>query len=126
MLRKTTKTYFIPLTVATLLAILGFGLILVYVNPYHTIWLGHIFFYLTLLLSVCGIATTISLFVRNKFWTSNYLDIFSVSIRQGILIAILVTTLVFLETLNVLFWWVALILILFLLAIEFFFSTPNN
>lgn len=126
MLRKTTTTYLIPLVTSTVLALASFVLVLLYINPFHTVWLGHVFFYLTLLLSVCGISTTISLIMRNRFWPGNYTEMFALSLRQGILIAFLVTALVFFETLNVLFWWVALTLILFLLAIEFFFSSPNK
>jgi hypothetical protein len=126
LLRKNTTTYLIPLVISSIVAIASFVLVLIYINPFHTGWFGHVFFYLTLLLSVSGVATTFSLLFRNRFWPGNYSDMFALSLRQGILIAFLVTALVFFETLNVLFWWVALTLILFLLAIEFFFSAPNK
>ncbi len=126
MLRTTTKTYLIPLVISSIVAITSFVLVLLYVNPFYTSWIGHVFFYLTLGLAVCGITTTLGLLVRNYFWPGNYAALFVLSLRQGVFIAILIVSLVFFEVLNILYWWVALTLILFLLAIEFFFSTPNN
>lgn len=122
MLHATTKKYLIPLILGSLVALTGFILVLIYVDPFQTGWLGHFFFYLTLFLTVIGITTISSLIFRQKFFPGIYAELFRVSLRQAILIAILITGLVYLEAHNILYWWVGLTLGLFLIAIESFFS----
>lgn len=121
-IHATTKKYLIPLILGSLVALTGFILTIVYVDPYSTGLLGHLFFYTTLFLSIIGLSTISSLIFRQKFFPGIYAGLFQVSLRQAILIASLITGLVFLEAQNVLYWWVGLTLGLFLIAIESFFS----
>lgn len=122
MLHATTKKYLIPLILGSLVALTGFVLVLLYVDPFTSGLPGHSFFYLTLLLTITGVTTVASLIFRQKFFPGIYAELFRVSLRQAILIAILVTGLVYLEAHNILYWWVGLTLGLFLIAIESFFS----
>ncbi len=123
MVHSTTKKYLIPLSFGSIIALTGFVFVLVYVDPYQTNLLGHIFFYLTLFLAVLGIFTFTSLAFRQRFFPGIYAELFRISLRQGVLIGMLVTGLVLLEAQNFLYWWVALTLALFLIAIESFFSS---
>jgi hypothetical protein len=121
-LHATTKKYLFPLIFGSLVALAGLILVLAYVDPYTAGWLAHVFFYLTLFLATMGIVTVLNLVFRHKFFPGIYAELFRISLRQGILIAVLITGLVFFEAANVLYWWVALTFALLIIAIESFFS----
>lgn len=123
MIHQTTKHYLIPLLIGSLLAITGFVFTLIYTDPYQAGFLGHTIFYITLFLFTCGIFTLANLIIRKRFFPGIYSEIFKVSLRQGVLIGILISSLILLEASNLLFWWVGLTLILFLIAIESFLNT---
>lgn len=122
-MHQTTKHYLIPLLIGSLIAITGFVFTIIYTDPYQTGLLGHLIFYITLFMFTCGIFTLINLVIRKRFFPSIYSEIFKISLRQGVLIGILITSLIYLEAANLLFWWVGLTLILFLIAIESFLTT---
>lgn len=123
MLHGTTKKYLIPLILGSLVALTGFALVLVYIDPFNAGATGHLYFYLTLFLTTVGIVTLSTLVLKQRFFPGIYAELFRVSLRQATLIGILITGLVFLEAQNILYWWVGLTLGLFLIAIEAFFST---
>ncbi len=123
MLHGTTKKYLIPLIIGSLVALTGFILVVIYIDPYTSGKLTHSYFYITLFLSVVGSTTVMTLLFRQKFFPGIYAELFKVSLRQAVLVAALLTGLVFLESQNILYWWVGLTLALFLIAIEAFFST---
>lgn len=123
MLHGTTKKYLIPLILGSLVALTGFALVLVYIDPFNAGATGHFYFYLTLFLTTVGIVTLSTLVLKQRFFPGIYAELFRVSLRQATLVGILITGLVFLEAQNILYWWVGLTLGLFLIAIEAFFST---
>lgn len=122
MLHATTKKYLLPLIFGSLVATAGLILVLTFVDPFTSGWMGHFFLYCTLFLATTGIATTLTLLFRQSFFPGIYAELFRVSLRQGVLVAILLSGLVFLEAQNFLYWWVGLTFALFLIAIESFFS----
>lgn len=122
-MHQTTKQYLLPLLAGSLVAITGFVFTVIYTDPYQVGILGHIIFYLTLFLFTCGIFTMVNLLIRKRFFPGIYSELFRVSLRQGILIGILLTSLVFLEAANLLFWWVGITLTLFLIALESFLTS---
>ncbi|QQS22496.1 hypothetical protein IPM19_02590 [bacterium] len=123
MIHQTTKQYLLPLLAGSVVAITGFIFTIIYTDPYQAGVLGHIIFYLTLFLFTCGIFSIINLLIRKRFFPGIYSELFRVSLRQGIIIGILITSLVFLEAINLLFWWVGLTLALFLIALESFLTS---
>ncbi len=119
-MHHTTKQYLIPLLIGSLVAITGFVFVIMYTDPFQSGIPAHIAFYATLLLSVTGIFTILNLIFRKRFFPGIYSELFRTSLRQGVLIGILLSSLILLEAGNLLFWWVGLTLILFLIAIESF------
>lgn len=119
-MHHTTKQYLIPLLIGSMVAITGFIFVIIYTNPFLGGFPAHLAFYSTLFLSGTGIFTILNLIIRRRFFPGIYSELFKVSLRQGILIGILLTSLVLLEASNLLFWWVGLTLVLFLLALESF------
>lgn len=119
-MHQTTKQYLLPLLAGSVVAITGFVFTIIYTDPYQAGILGHIIFYLTLFLFTCGIFSIVNLLIRKRFFPGIYSELFRISLRQGVIIGVLITSLVFLEAVNLLFWWVGLTLALFLIAIESF------
>lgn len=122
MLHHTTRTHILPLIVGTLIALAAFASVLWFIDPYTTGIGSHFFFYLTLFLSSGGIFAIAGILIRKKFMPGILAEQMSASIRQAILLSLLVTGLVMLQTFNVLMWWVAATLILFIIILEIFFN----
>lgn len=81
-----------------------------------------ILLYLSIFLFTTGLFTLASLFGRQKFLNNSYADNLSVSIRQGALIGVCISSLLFLNANNLLYWWLALTVIVLLLIVEIFFN----
>lgn len=122
-MHHTTKQYLIPVVIGSLVATTGFLLVIIYTNPFISGWPAHLAFYITLFLTISGVFTIINLIVRKRFFPGIYAELFRVSLRQGAMIGVFVSSLIFLEAINLLFWWVGLTLMLFLIALESFISS---
>lgn len=122
-MHQTTKQYILPVMFGTILSLAGFIAILTYIDPYQTQVFSHILFFITGLLLITGVMTLLGIFIRKKFFPGIFINQFEISLRQGILIALLTMGLILLELFNLLFWWIALILVLFIIAVEFFLNS---
>lgn len=92
----TLRTYLALMTIATLIAWLGFGIVVLTIDPTTTNWLGIALFYITLLICLMGTAAIIGfvvrfLFLRHELIARSVL----VAFRQGFLAALLVTVALF-------------------------------
>ena len=121
-LHHTTKTYILPLLIGTALSLAAFGSILAFVDPFTAGAVPHIFFYLTLFLTVSGVTTLLAIAIRKKFVPGILVDQLATSMRQGILVGIMFTGMLILQSQNLLYWWVGLTLILFIITVEVFFN----
>jgi hypothetical protein len=89
-------------------------------DPYTDGVVAHLFFYLSLFLTIVGLVTGIGLALRKRFAKGLYFPNLAVSFRQAVLVGILVTSSLLLLSYGILFWWVELTLILFLVFFELF------
>lgn len=119
-MHQTTRTYLIPICLGTLLSIGSFLSVLYFVDPTTSGLLGHIFFFITLFLSLYGIFTVFGITLRKKFSPGMFTEQLRNSSRQAILIALLITSLILLQLFNLFFWWVGLTIILFIIVLEIF------
>ncbi len=117
---ENARTHLIFITLGTLLCVFSFGSILTFVDPLAAGWLGHTFFYLAFFLMVVGMTTLVGLLVRKRWVQRAHTAMLTDSFRQGVLIAVLMTTLLILQARHLLFWWIILTLILFLIVVEIF------
>ncbi len=117
----TLRTYLALMIIATLAAWLGFGFIVLTVDPAATYWLGVSLFYTLLLIALTGTASIIGFIVRFLFLKHELVArSVLVAFRQGFLLALLVATILFLFSKG---WFTglnAVLLILGLSALEFF------
>lgn len=82
----------------------------------------YILLYLSIFFFTTGLFTLTGLIARQKFLNNLYTDNLSVSIRQGAMIGIGISSFLFLNANNLLYWWLASTVILLLLIVEIFFS----
>jgi hypothetical protein len=122
MMHKIERSYIIPISIATVVSIITFASVILFIDPYSAPYLPNIFFYSTLFLSLVGIFTIISMLVRRWFEPTAYIDRFRISVRQATLVALMLCALILLQSLNLLFWWVGLTLIMFITMLEIFFN----
>ena len=122
-MHHTTRTYLIPISVGTILALGALTSVLFSVDPFTSGLMGHISFYATLFLSLCGILTIGGITLRKRFSPGMYTEQLRISSRQAILLSILIIGLLLLQVFGVLLWWVGLTLILFIITVEVFLNS---
>ena len=111
----------IPLiAIGTALCLGSFISILYLSDPYADGVTAHIFFYLSLFLTITGLFTAIGIILRRRFGTGLYIANLAVSFRQALFIGILIISSLLLLTNGILFWSVEMTLILFLIFLELF------
>jgi len=81
---------------------------------------GQFSFYITLSLSLIGIITLLGTLLRKRFTPGMFTEHLRTSARQAILLALLISGLLILQSASLLFWWVGLTLILFIITLEIF------
>ena len=111
---------FSSLSFLAIVGILSFAGTIYFADPFNDGLLAHFSLYASVFISAVGIFTILAEGLKIyiiKFRTENHLRS---SIRQGIIIGILITGSLALQSQDLLFWWVEITLILFLLAVEFF------
>lgn len=119
-MHHTTRNYLIPIGIGTALSLAAFVSILLSVDPYTSGFVPHFFFYLTLYLSLVGIFTTAGTWFRKKLNPGMFIEQLRLSFRQAVLLGILVISLLLLQMLGLLFWWVGITIILFIITLEIF------
>lgn len=119
-MHHTTRTYIFPITMGTLLSLGAFASILWSVDPFTAGVVSHIFFYLTLFLSLSGLLTLGGILFRKRFSPGMFTELVRDSFRQALLLSLLIIGLVLLQVFSLLFWWVGLSLILFIITVEIF------
>lgn len=92
----TLRTYLALMIMATLIAWLGFGIIVLTIDPQTTNWIGISLFYLTLLISLSGTGAITGFVVRFLFLKHELIArSVLVAFRQGFLAAIMLTVILF-------------------------------
>ena len=123
----TLKKYLFLMTLATLLCWSAFVLVLIFVNPYQTGWLGHLFFYLSLFLSLVGVFSIIGFLVRYLVARNDFAyNQVKIAFRQALMFALLLVAILILQAFRLLVWWNMLLLILLLAGIEYFFVVAES
>lgn len=110
------------MTIATSFAFMGWVLVLMYIDPVNTGYMGLILFYMTLFLGLMGFFTLLSFSLKR--WVSNNEIIFayiSSSFRQGFWLATIIVGLLIMQGARILNWWDALLFIGSIALLELYF-----
>lgn len=118
----TLRSYLNSMAVATSIAFMGWVLVLFYIDPTSSGYMGLTLFYTTLFLGLMGFFTLISFSLKR--WISNNEIIFAYiasSFRQGFWLAIIIIGLMIMQGARILNWWDALLYIGAISLLELYF-----
>lgn len=116
------KKFLLSMSFATLLCWFGFSIVIISISPNEIGPLTFLLFYLILALAVIGTLTIFGFLIR-KFFNKNELafEHVIVSFRQAIWLSLILIISLYLQSKQLLAWWNAVLLILGLGLIEFFY-----
>lgn len=110
------------LVLSSILAFISLIAIVFWTDPYEVGWFTKGFFYLSMFLFCLGSFTLLGLYFRQNFLNTLYVINLKHSIRQAILVSVLICVTFLLSSQGLAYWWVEASLILFLLFFEIFFN----
>ncbi|MFH1412614.1 MAG: hypothetical protein ABIG10_01120 [bacterium] len=124
------RSYLSLMILATVICIIGLGIVLATIDPFSTNWPGFILFYSSLFLTIIGIFSILGFTVRFVA-LRRQLVVHSVviSFRQAFLAAFVIASTLFLLSKDLFSWMNVLLLIIGFSALEFLlisFSTNHN
>lgn len=121
------KRYLTLMSLITLVCWIAWLVVIFYMSPEESNVLVFLLFYLSLFFALMGTFSLIGFFIR--VWFSKDPVIFrhlGISFRQAVWFSILLTGTLILQGSGFLRWWNVLLLILFLVIIEFFFLSRKQ
>lgn len=119
---ENARNYIVLITIGTILSAFSIAAIISFTEP-DTAGLGiFVFLYFSIFLCCAGVFTIAGLAMRQRLFKTLYVKNLQISLRQGILVSMLVTVSLGLNAHSLFYWWVALTLILLVLVIEVFFN----
>jgi hypothetical protein len=123
----TLRQYITWIALGTLLAWGAFVLVVLYLNPETAGVLGFTFFYLSLFLGVAGSLTLLGFVWRYIRHRDDLLfRHVTISFRQGVLLGVLVTGALFLQSQKLLTWWNLILLVVGITLLELFLLTSRR
>lgn len=124
------RSYLVLMILATIMSAIGFGVILVTVDPFTTNWLGFILFYASLFLTAMGIFSIIGFIIRFVALRQELVHhSVIISFRQAFLVSFLSIATLLLLSKGLFSWLNVLLLIIGFSTLEFFlisFSTDRQ
>ena len=116
----TLKKYLNLMVILTILCWLVFLLVIFLINPEQLGVFGFFLFYFSLFLALAGSFSIGGFLIRVRISQNLIFRQVEIAFRQGFLLAGLIILLLVLRGLHLLYWWNAVILILFLISLEAF------
>lgn len=121
------KNYLFAIFCITLLALGIWMLILFNYDPYHTDVLTISAFFVSLVVWLSGIFTLVIFYLRVALGNKEVIyAYFTPSVRQAVLISIVIVGILVFQTLRVLAWWDIILLVISILLLELFFRTRTS
>jgi len=109
------------MTICSLVLWTSWGLVISFINPNSAGTTGLLLFYLTIFLALAGTISVINLLIRMRSGSERTVSREArISLRQGVLLAVLITGLILLQSQRLLTWWNIILFILGLTVLEFF------
>jgi hypothetical protein len=118
----SARLFSILIFLGALAAVIGWGLIIFYIDPFQSGLLALSLFYVSFFLSLLGIFFLVGNGLRKRFFKKQLLSKrFSTAVRQAIFFAVLLVGWALLKSQSLARWWVIILFILILTGLEFFF-----
>jgi hypothetical protein len=122
MINMTLKKYLIGMMISTVFCWISWGMILYYVDPETTGWVGLGAFYVSLFFALVGLLTLVGFYMR--VWFSKNEILFAhvgPAFRQGILLSLVLVGSLLLQSFRLLTWWDGALFIASVALLEFYF-----
>lgn len=118
----TVRIFFVGSLITTVISWAIWIAIISYLDPLRAGWLGYLLFFLVLFLAVASTSGIVGYVIR-RIITPQQLSAYTVrvALRQGLLLGIFLDILLFLQLVKLYQWWIAIIVIVLFLSIEFIF-----
>lgn len=118
----TLRSYIWVVKIVTLFSFIGLTLVIYFIDPEKTGWAGKTIFYLVLFFALSGLLNLILIKLR-KLWGGEETVILNLALssRQSALLALILVGLLFLQGLQILVWWMGLLLTACVFLIELYF-----
>ncbi len=120
-----TKTYLWLIALASLLALASFLAILWFFSPENASAAILILLFLSLFLALCGIFSLLALYFRRRSRDKLIEDLLGISFREGTLLSLLLVGFLLMRYFSIFYWWLALIFLIIVVAIEAVFLSQN-
>jgi archaellum biogenesis protein FlaJ (TadC family) len=112
---------------ASILALVSFVAIMAFFTPQNASIVILILLFFSLFLSLCGLFSLIALYLRRrKNKLQEFEHLVSISFREGTLLSLLLVGFLLMRIFNVFYWWIALIFLIIVVAIEAVFISQEN
>lgn len=122
----TLRTYVWGISIITLFSFIALAGVIIYVDPEKSGVAGKAIFYLVFLFFLSGFLNLILIWLRKKMIGRDVIAAnLSLSLRQGILLAILAIGILILQGMRVLVWWDGLLLVAGVFLIELYFLSKE-
>ncbi len=119
---ENAKNHIVLISAGTILSFLSIATIVSFTEPDAVGWVTKLLLYGSIFLFFLGLSAIIGLFIRQRYLEGRYSKNLQVSLRQGFLVSLFITSSLALNAHGLMVWWVGLTLILFLLVIEVFYN----
>ena len=122
----TLKSYLWGMRLATLISVVAFVLIVIYVDPETTGAAGKILFYFILFFSLVGFLNLVLLKLRKRIINKETISKnMRLSFRQAVLLSVFFIGLLIMQSFQVLIWWDALLLFVGIFLAELYFLSKS-
>ncbi|MFZ2189703.1 MAG: hypothetical protein WA057_03040 [Candidatus Magasanikiibacteriota bacterium] len=125
----TLKQYFTVMILGSILCWAAWWIVVINIDPFQDTGLGFSFFYISLFLALLGTISIFAFMIR-RFFSKEQLPMFRYvqkSFKDSVFFSGLIIVLLYLQGINYLRWWNALLLLgALILYLAFVWSTKNN
>lgn len=120
----TLKSYLWGLRFVTIISAISWITVVMRIDPETSIFVGQSLFFVSLLLTLSGIFTLTFTWMRRRVsGGENAFVHLGMSLRQGVLLAVLIIVLLIFQRLQILIWWDGLLVVAGFFIIELYFLT---
>lgn len=120
----TLRSYLIGMFISTLFCWASWVLILIYIDPEQTSFIGFLSFYVSLFFAVIGTLTIAGFYLRVWFTRNEVLFAHVVpAFRQAILLSLILVVSLILQSFRLLTWWDGALLVGSVTLLEFYFMS---
>jgi hypothetical protein len=120
----TLKSYLWGMRIIAFFSLTALGIVIFYLDPEKSGFVGHALFYATLFLSLAAFFILFLTWIRRKIGDEDSSFVYlGMGFRQGALLSVLAVILLALQSFRILTWWDGLMVVAAIFLVELYFLT---